>query len=114
MKRVTRWFKDFFRPDLFNNLDTEAIGAAFNDLGVRTLWLNYCFDELKRINMEVDKRLLSGSEAGLIDLCARRKAYQDVLEAVLTARRQVVLGTQARSPNPKDRVVVVDLDRVTA
>lgn len=109
MKKVKRFLKDLFGPQEFNDLDTEAIGSAFNDLGVRTLWLNYCFEEIKRINQEVDSRLLTGSMYGITDLCARRKAYQDVLDAVLVARRQV---TQAGNHNPRSETLI-NLDRVT-
>lgn len=99
-----------FQPDQFNNLDTALIAGAFNDPGVRAIWLDYCFEELRTINLEVDKRLLSGSELSFTDLCARRKAFQDVLEAVLSARRKL---TQDIRPNPRPKAVV-DLDRVTA
>lgn len=112
MKKIKRWFKDIFDPEEFNNLDTEAIRAAFNDVSVRNIWLSGCFEELKRINMEVDKRLLSGTNLQLTDLCARRKTYQDVLEAVLSARRQVVKEPQELRHNP--RPSEVNLDRVTA
>lgn len=112
MRKLKRWLKDFFDPEQFNDLDTQAIADALNDVSVRSVWLQDCFAELKRINMAVDKRVLSGSDAHIIDLCARRKAYQDVLEAVLVARRHVISGTQEKRPNP--RPVVVDLDRVTA
>lgn len=98
-----------FAPDVFNDLDTGAIASAFNDPGIRTIWLQYCFDEMKNINMELDKRLLSGTEVSLTDLCARRKAFQDVLEAVLSSRRKV---TQAERPNPRP-LSAVNLDRVT-
>ncbi len=111
MSHVKRWLSDLFHVEQFNDLDISAIGEAFNDLSVRSLWLQECFEELKRINMEVDKRLLSGSEMGLLDLCARRKAYQDVFQAVLSARRKVVLGAQEKRPNPRP---IIDLDRVTA
>jgi hypothetical protein len=40
-------------------------------------------------------------------LCARRKAYQDMMDAILSAKRQV------RSNNPKDKSGF-DLDAVTA
>lgn len=110
MKKIKRWLQDIFSPEEFNNMDTDAIRAALNDASVRTLWLSECFEEMKRINMDVDKRLLTHMEYGLTDLCARRKAYQDILEAILSARRQV---TQDPRPNPKVQVVV-DLDRVTA
>lgn len=108
MKKLTRWFVDFFHPSEFNNLDTAHISESFNDPMVRRIWLQGCFEELRRMNFEVDKRLLSGSEMGLTDLCARRKAFQDVLEAILSARRQVTPGIR---PNPK---VEINLDRVTA
>lgn len=109
MKKIRRWFKDFFDPQDFNNLDIAAIGTAFNDTQVRALWLFNCFDEIRRINLEVEKRLLNGTQnANLTDLCARRKAYQDVMEGILSARRQVVSGTQEARPNPHP---LVDLDR---
>jgi hypothetical protein len=109
MKKIKRWFKEIFEPDNFNGLDTASIAGAFNDPGVRALWLTYCFEEIIRINQDVDKRLLLGSEMGLTDLCARRKAFQDVLEAVLSARRKL---TQDVRPNPRP-LSAVNLDRVT-
>jgi hypothetical protein len=109
VKAIKRWFKDMFSPEVFNNLDTALISGAFNDPGVRALWLAYCFDEIRAVNMEVDKRLLSGNDLVLTDLCARRRAFQDVLEAILSARRKITQGT---NHNPR-REILVDLDRVT-
>lgn len=108
MKKLERWLKDIFDPE--RDLDIDAIRSAFNDVSVRSIWLSGCLDELRRMNMEVDKRLLNGANLSLADLCARRKAYQDILEAVLSARRQV---TQESRPNPKV-AVAVNLDRVTS
>lgn len=109
MRKIKRWFKDFFNPQDFNNLDMGAITESFNDAQVRGLWLLGCFDEIKRINLDVEKRLLRGTESSLVDLCARRKAYQDILESILAARRQVVAGLQDPRPNPK--IQGVNLDR---
>lgn len=109
MKKMKRWFKDFFGVEEFNNLDIASITQAFNDPTVRGIWLSTCFEEVRRINLEVDRRLLSGTELAFTDLCARRKAYQDMLEAILSARRQV---TQDVRPNPRPQAIV-DLDRVT-
>ncbi len=64
------------------------------------------FDELQRLNLEVDKRLLTNDQRGIIDLAARRKAYQDILESVLAARRRI------RNNNPQDRSGF-DLESVT-
>lgn len=111
MKKMPRFWRDFFKPDWFNDLDTSAVGEAMNDASVRRRWLEACFEELRHINQQLDRRLLSGSESGIIDLCARRKAYQDVLEAVLTARRNVVSGMQDKRHNPPSEAV--NLDRVT-
>lgn len=111
MKNLKKWLTDYFSPEEFNDLDIGSITEALNDFSVRGLWLSDILQEFKRINREVDKRLLSGSDLGLLDLCARRKAYQDVLESILSARRVVMQGSR---PNPAGRVVAVDLDRVTA
>ena len=109
MRRIKRWLKEVFEPETFNDLDVSAIGVAFNDQEVRAIWMTWVCDELRAMNMEVDKRLLSGSGASFTDLCARRKAFQDVLEAVLVANRRRM---QEVRPNP--RPSVINLDRVTA
>lgn len=109
MRIVTKWLREMFQPEQFNNLDISSITAALNDPNIRTVWIQDIIAEMIRINMEVDKRLLSGPELGLTDLCARRKAIQDVLEMVLSARRKL---TQAERPNPRV-LSAVNLDRVT-
>lgn len=110
MKKIKWWLKDLFSVQTFNDIDVSAIGSAFNDPHVRTAWLTNCFEEIVRINMEVDKRLLSGSDIGLIDLCARRKAIQDILEAIPGARRKL---TQDKHHNPRLPLSESNLDRVT-
>ena len=110
MMKIKRWLKEIFDPVQFNNLDMAAIGGAFNDPSIRQLWLEYCFDELKAMNVEVDRRLLADANLSFTDLCARRKAFQDILEAVLSARRKLMQGIR---PNPRNEVDI-NLDRVTA
>lgn len=114
MKQLKRFLKDIFAPGDFNNLDTQAIRDAFNDSSVRAVWLSKCLEEIKRLNIEVEKRLLSDSgRSDLTDICSRRKAIQDMLEDVLSAKRQVVSGTQDLRQNPFSKNDV-NLDRVTA
>jgi len=108
MRKLRHWLREIFDPEDFNNLDISLIAGSFNDPAVRSIWLNDCLEELKRINLELDKRILSG-DVEVFDLCVRRKAYQDILEGVLSARRQ---AGQGERPNPK--VQGVNLDRVTA
>lgn len=109
MKKVKQWLSAVFNPEDFNDLDVGAIATALNDQRTRGIWLASMFDQIKEINIQVDRRLLNGEEYGLTDLCARRKAFQDMLQEVLSARRQA--GQDVR-PNPK--VPGVNLDRVTA
>lgn len=110
MKTIKEWFSELFDPQEFNDLNLPAIGEAFNDPAVRGHWLRLLLNEIRQINMEVDKRLLVSHEDGLVDLCARRKALQDVLEWVLSAKRAV---SQEIRPNPLFRPLEVNLDRVT-
>lgn len=110
MKKIKRWLKDYFNPEEFNDLAVGDIANALNDASVRSVWLSSILEEMRQINISVDKRLLSGADLDITDLCARRKAYQDILEAVLSARRTVVQGTR---PNPLVKATV-NLDHVTA
>lgn len=105
MKRIVRYLKDVFTLKDLNNLDIDDILSALIDPAVRKLWVYEVCEELKRMNLEVDRRLLSSTQLNLTDLAARRKAYQDVLELVLIARRRT------RNPNPKSGSF--DLDSVT-
>lgn len=109
MKKLQQWLKNVFEPEEYNDLDVTSIAEALNDSSIRHRWFLDVLEEIRRINIEVDKRLLSGPEYGLTDLCARRKAIQYVLEAVLSVKRQV---KQEVRPNPQ--VQIVNLDRVTA
>lgn len=107
MKKLSRWLKDVFTPKELHGLDVQDLLEALNDSGIRKLWMYDTLQELKRMNLEIDKRLVSGVSFQITDLAARRKAYQDVLEGVLSAKRQI----KAHNPGSKGRF---DLDSVTA
>ncbi len=111
MKRLKFWLTGIFDAHDFGNLNMSAIGEALGDPSVRIVFLDNCLEEIKRIHIEIDRRLLSGNDIGLLDLCARRKAYQDVLESILSARRLV---KQEVRHNPREVDSEIDLDRVTA
>lgn len=109
MKKIKRWFKEIFDPR--DDLDMTAIGLAMNEPEVRTVWLMNHLNAIHDMNLEIDKRLLLGSEINLVSLSARRKAFQDVLEGILSAKRQVAHGLRQ---NPRPEMIGVNLDRVTA
>ena len=98
MKKILKSFKAIFSPKELQDLDSMEILAVLNDPLVRKEWLWEVYEELKRLNLQIDAKLISGSEFRLTDLCARRKAYQNILEAILLAKRQV------RSHNPAQAV----------
>lgn len=109
MKKIKQWFQEIFEPEEFNDLDISSIADALNDSEIRRRWFLAMVAEIKQINIAVDRRLMSGQDYGLTDLCARRKGLQDALELVLSVKRQ---GKQEERPNP--RAQVINLDRVTA
>jgi len=107
---IYEWMSSMFGAEEAQDLNIGLIAESLSELSVRTAWLEMVLGMIQQINMDVDNRLLKQDKKDITDLCARRKAIQDVLEAVLSARR-VVLG-QAPRHNP--RPAVVDLDHVTA
>ncbi len=107
MKKISRWLNQIFSPKELHGLDIQEILAALNEEPTRKMWIYETLQELKRMNLEIDKRLLTGTTYNITDLAARRKAYQDILDGILSARRQV------RGHNPKS-MGQFDLDSVTA
>lgn len=109
MRKITRWMNDIFSPKQLQDLDALDLLDAMNDPVIRKIWLHTVFDTLKNLNLEVDKRLQNGGFR-IDDLCSRRKAYQDMLEAVMSAKRSV---TMARNTNRAVPVGEFDLNSVT-
>jgi len=107
---ILKSIQEFFEPKNFNDMDVLAVGEALNDLATRTLWINMCLEDIKRINREIDKRVLKAQPDSITDLCAKRRAYQEILESAISARRNIVQGIR-HNPRP---ATIVDLDRVTA
>lgn len=105
MKKLNRWFKNIFTAKEVYQLDLQELLDAMSDSGVRKLWLYDTLEEIKRVNLEIDRRLLTGSPGNITDLAARRKAIQDVMELIRSAKRQI------KNHNPKSGEF--DLDSVT-
>lgn len=95
MKKIVNFLKDAFTPKDLSNLDVNELLMALNDSSVRKIWMYEMIEDLKRLNLEVDKQLLSKDPWEIKNLAVRRRAYQDILESVLSAKRRV------RSPNPR-------------
>lgn len=106
MKKLVRFLKTIFSPKDLHGLDVGELLDALSDSGIRKLWLYETLEELKRINLEIDRRLTTNKIVHLTDLAVRRKAYQDVLEAIVFAKRQI------KNHNPK-AMGQFDLDSVT-
>ena len=105
MKKIPAFLRDLFTPKEAYNLDVNELLGAMSDPIVRKAWLMDLFAQIQQIHFDVD-RLLAGGNSNIHDLAIRRKAFQDVLEGVLSARRRV------KNPNPSDRSGF-DLESVT-
>jgi len=105
MKKIPAMIREWFSPKALQGLDVQDVLSAMADPVIRKIWVSDVYDELQRLNLEVDARLSSGKASDVTDLAARRKAYQDVLLGVLSARRRV------KSLNPQSGTF--DLDSVT-
>lgn len=106
MKKVPRFLLNLFSPQHLQNLDVLELLEAFNNPTVRKLWIYEVYQELRALNLGVEKALLTGKTT---DLSVRRKAIQDVLELITTAKRRC---SEEKDPDHKI-LAEVDLDRVT-
>ena len=101
MKKILKKLTDIFNPKEFQGLDSFELLDSLNDPTIRKEWLFQVIEELRRMNLQVDQKLLSNSEFRLVHLCARRKAYQDVLESILSAKRSVRTSVKSHNPSSK-------------
>lgn len=110
MKNIPRWLTGLFSPKELQGLDAAELLDALSSPSIARIWLHGVYQELKQMNIEIDRCLLTGRDVHLTDLCARRRAYQDVLTAIKSAKQS---ATQAKNHNPREQVPEIDLDRVT-
>ncbi len=96
-KVIVQKLKDLFTPSRFQDLDVHAVLEALRDESIRKKWLFDVLAEIKRINLEVDVKLMNQQTFGLMNLSAKRQALQFVLEAALGAKREAL---RTRDPNP--------------
>lgn len=108
MKKISKYLKSLFSPEHMQNIDFSEVIQAFHNETVRNIWLYDLYQELKHLNISVDRSIMN-NDLQLTHLSARRKAFQDVLEMILSAKRQAI---EKKDPNPRV-VSEVDLDRRT-
>jgi hypothetical protein len=108
MKKIPRFLHNLFSPHHLQNLDVLELMNAFNNPTVRKLWLYEVYQELRSLNMGIETALLTNSYV-INTLSPRRKAYQDILEAILVAKRRCL---EEKDPDPQFKSEI-DLDRVT-
>lgn len=108
MKKLPRYLLRLFSPKHLQNLDVLELLQAMNNETVRKLWLYDIYQELREMNLGIEKALLN-QDTRINDLSARRKAYQDVLEGILGAKRRQTEETD----HDHNVQSLIDLDRVT-
>ncbi len=108
MRKISRYLKRLVSPRYMQDIDLADLLRAMNDETVRRIWLYEVYQELRNLNLGVEKALMGG-DISISRISARRRAFQDVLEMILNARTRRL---EERDPNPRFESEV-DLDRVT-
>lgn len=103
--KIPKFINDLFTPKNLQGLDSEELMVSLADPFIRKAWILSVFEEMKQLNLEVDKQLLSKELWMIQNLAIRRRAIQDMLEKVALAKRRV--KTQTHEPSG------FDLDSVT-
>lgn len=109
MKRALKRLQELFEPAYLLDINFEELEMALANTTIRHRWMDRLIEDIKQLNLQIDRQLLSGADLNLSDLCARRRTYQDVLESLASIRRSVM----KERPNPRAEAAFVDLDRVT-
>ena len=110
MKKIRQILDDWFKPEAQYGASVDDIVTILENPQARAIFARELLDGCYGANIEVDRALLGGQNYLLNDLCAKRQAFNRVLEIILSARRQV-MQTQRHNPRP---VEFIDMDRVTA
>lgn len=97
MRRLVKQVKDLFTPKEIQGIDAYEVLDVLGDPVIRKTWLYEVMQEIKRINQSIDSKLMNGDMLDIADLSARRRALQFVLEAALSAKREVA---RAKGHNP--------------
>jgi len=108
-KYLVRRFNEIFNPSQFQQLDVYGVLSALQDQMVLKKWLYEVLQEIKNLNMSIDRGLVSGKLYDINDLSAKRKALQGILESALSIHREVRRGPR---PNPS-KGEEYDLENVT-
>lgn len=87
MIRFPRFLSNIFEAS--EDIDVYSIGEALNDPTIRSRWLKSMLDEIKRIHLDIDSRLMAGNR-DISDLSSRRRAIQFALERLSSERRSAL------------------------
>ena len=113
MKRfLVKKISDLLNPGYVFDLDVYEVLESLQDPVVRKDWLFEVLWEIKRINLEIDKKLNGDgplTETILADLSGRRRAFQFILETALASKNKI---QRSRGHNPASKGTL-DLDSVT-
>lgn len=98
-----RWIhklSDLWAPEEIQEIRTQDVEFALQDITVRKIWLQKVFDQIRQCNLDVDSRLRKGNKE-VSDLVFKRQALQGILEAVFEAKRQAK-GYDTKKPGEFD------------
>lgn len=87
--RLTKWVESLFRPEETNFKDAaiEDVILALNDPVIRKHWLLSLIDEIRAINVGVDKALRENDMSDLPNKSVRRNTIVFCLNEILESKR---------------------------
>ena len=113
--RLKKWIESLYKPEETNFRDAakEDIFLALNEPAVRTHWVNALIEELRAINIGVDRALSDGKFDELPSKADRRRAIVfclnqilDSKQAIETERFESERDNKTLNPSPFEGVAV--------
>ena len=89
--KLTKWIESLYKPEKTNLTDAalEDLQAAMNDQGVRAHWLSAMIEELRAINIGVDRALADNQFDQLPSKADRRRAILFCLNQILDSKQSL-------------------------
>lgn len=96
-----------FQVEIPVTLDTDDVHSILGDGNIRRVWIERIYDELRRINLEVDRLLERESSPNqFLALSARRKALLWMLAEIENSRISVELDSRPNYEEAEPRMAV--------
>jgi hypothetical protein len=98
--KFPKWITDIYKPEELQKIKVEEILMAMNDVSIRKHWLFEVLDELKEVNLSIDRALDAREQYSFEELSAKRRALTWVLNQVLSSKNSVAMDRRHNHDAP--------------